>query len=341
MEDIKKTIFKDIYTVINKIKKCKSKSTYTILINELYTLYNLCDHLEITDYPKLENYSIKNIKCDNKGADLAFEIYNNLDYHLEFAKKNKNINRDKYLNPDSFIINKFFNTDDFLYIISDFLNEYDPKLLKIFNDMLEEGRIFKLNISNNIDEDIHTPAFTTCSFGSFKPYIVIEMENSVPDLINIVHELANTKEYLNTSIISTKVLKQKENNCLEEVHSYFLQNLFIKYLEKIRFNPKDVETAKLGYNYTFSSWIKKLYESLKDLKEELYFDHDLVDYLNYTYGIAIGYHFIDRYLSDPKEAKKQIDDFIIFNGQYNMMELLEKFNLKDEIIKPKILKKYL
>ena len=340
MEEIKKAIFKDIYIVINKIKKCKSKSIYSTLINELATLYNLCDNFDITDYPELGNYSYKSIEYDNKENNYAYEVFKNIDYHLEFAESNQIIDC-KYNNPNSFVIKNFFPSSNYLDIICDFLEKYDPKLLKIFNDMLIEGRIL-VSGSSKTDNDIHTPAYTACSYGSFKPYIVLEQENCIADLVNLVHELAHTQEYLNSGNISNKIKIQKEHNCLEEVYSYFLQNLFILYLDKIKFCMKDIETIKLGYNYTFYKYIEDLWQSLIDINEKQILNiQNMTDYLNYTYGIAIGYHFIDRYLKDPEKAKKEIDSFIILNGQYDMMEMLEKFNLKDELINSKVLKKYL
>ena len=337
MDEIKEMIFKDIHTVISKIKKCKSKSNYTILMNELYTLYNLCDEYGIDDYPILENYSMKSIEYLNKNLDFAYQVLSNYDYHLEFSKNYKNINSEKYDNPNTFVIHTFFKTEEYFDIIEDFLHEYDTNLLDMFYDMLDSGRILSLNNYAREDEDLYTPAFTTCSYGSFKPYIIIRKENSVPDLINIIHELGHAKEYMNAGITSTKILAQRDYNCFTEVYSHFLQNLFIMYLEKIRFNLRDVNTSRLGYNYTFYHWITMLNECLENNE----FPIDMVNYLNYTYGIAISYHFIDRYINDPEKTKKEIDDFVIFNGQYKFLDLLEKFNLKDEIIDSKILKKYI
>ena len=69
--EIKQTIFKDIYKLIYEIKKCKSKSRYNALYLDLYTLYDMCKILKITDYPKLENYSNKSFEDD------VFKLINN------------------------------------------------------------------------------------------------------------------------------------------------------------------------------------------------------------------------------------------------------------------------
>lgn len=336
MEEIKKTIFKDIYNLINNIKKCSSTSQYTKFITELNTLFNMCDELGISDYPKLEDYSYKSIKLKNMGLDFYYNILINYQYHLDFSNNYKNIDENKYLYNNE-IIKDCFDTDNYFYIIEDFLYEYDPDLLKIYYDTITSGRMLWVKPCRKEGEELYTPAYTTISYGSFKPYIIIKRENNVTDLINIVHELGHAKEYINAASISKKVLNQKEFNCLSEVYSYFLQNLFIKYLEKIHFYLNDIDTAKLGYNYTFYHWIKKLNEVLNDKN----INPTIVEYLNYTYGIGISYHFIDRYIIDPEKTKKDIDEFVIFNGQYNFISILDKYNLKDEIIDSKILKKYI
>lgn len=341
MEEIKKTIFKDIYSVINKIKKCKSKSTYSILVNELYTLYNLCDNLDINDYPKLSDYSIKSIEFKSTNDNFAYEILKNVDYHLEFAETNQVLDDLKYRNLSSYAIRNFFDSYKNLDVIYDFLSQYDEKLLKLFKEMIFEGRIIISDIKEENNGHVHTPAYSVCSYGNFKPYIIVEQENCVADLVHLVHELAHVREYINSDNISNKIQVQKEHNCLEEVHSYFLQNLFVLYLKKIKYKKEDIETIKLGYDYTFYQYIEQLWQTLLDIEDKQILNADIIEYLNYTYGIAIGYHFIDRYLADPITTKKEIDNFIAINGQYDMMNMLEKFNLKDELIDSKILKKYL
>ena len=339
METIDKIIFKDIHNVISKIKKCSSKTTYSFLINELYALYSLCDDLEITNYPKIEDYSSKSIQYVNKEMNYAYEIFKNLDYHLNFSNNYLELDENKYLGASSYI--QYFDSFKNIDLLMDFLDKYDKDLLKLFKEMVHEGRIFIADIAKKEEDNIYTPAFTTHTYGSYKPYIIIEGKNCINDLIFIAHELGHAKEYMNVATVSNKIQKQREYNCLSEVYSHYLQNLFILYLEKVGFNKKDMNTVKVEYNYVFYNYIKKLHESLINLKENYLLDYNTTDYLNYTYGIAISYHFIDRYLKDPEKTKSEVNNFIIFNGQHDMINMLEKFNLKDELINSKVLKKYL
>ena len=336
MEDIKATLYKDIYNIINKIKKCKSKSLYNILCIELSSLYNLCIELNLDDYPKLEDYSYKNIEIDNN-YNYLYEILCNYSYHLRFSRNNLNINEDTYEYHDSFIIKNFFRSERYFYIIEDFLSSYDSNLLHTFHELVRDGRVIEITNDKKSKEEIYTHAYTTLTYGNFKPYIVLKKENCVPDLISLVHELGHASEYINVNRVSNKVCRQREYNCLTEVYSHFLQHLFILYLKKIRFYVDDVNTSNLGYNYTFYHWIKKLNESLEFKK----IDTGFIDYVNYTYGIAISYLFVDRYLKDPEKTKKEINEFMVFNGQYKFIDLLNKYELKDDLVDSKILRKYL
>ena len=63
--DTKKTILKDINMMINKIKKCNSKTMYNVYLYELEDLYYLCEQLNITDYPNIDNYSNKSSASNN------------------------------------------------------------------------------------------------------------------------------------------------------------------------------------------------------------------------------------------------------------------------------------
>ena len=266
MEKIRQSIFKDMHNVINEIKKCKS-STYTVLLNELGTLYNLCDELNITDYPKLEDYSVKSIPYkEEKNLEYAYKVISNYEYHLKFSNNYKKINSKRYLNPNSFVIKNFFDAQKYLYIINDFFNKYDSSLSKLFNNMCDEGRIIRIVDYGKNEDDLFTPAYTICSYGSYDPYVVFKIENATPDLINLVHEMGHVKEFTNVSNVSKKVLYEREYNCFTEVYSHFLQNLFIRYLNEINFYPEDVKVASLGYNYTFYHWIKKLHDCLKNKK---------------------------------------------------------------------------
>lgn len=337
--EIKQTIFKDIYKLIYEIKKCKSKSRYNALYLDLYTLYDMCKILKITDYPKLENYSNKSFEDD------VFKLINNFsdqvekdfDYHLEFTNNVNNINENKY---DGFYITQnIIFIEETLYLVYDFLNSYDKKLLKTFDDLRNSNKVLKTNNDTKLNNELKVPAQTIASLGIFKPYLIIEEQNSITDSINIIHELGHCYDSINNKTISNKIFNQKRINCLEEVYSFYLQFIYIEYLKNKKIYLEDIEKAISGYNYTYVYMIKELNKSLNGFKEQ---NFDVIsDELNYSYGIATAYHFLDRYLIDPEKTKIEIEKFVLLNGQYNMMETLEKFNLKDELLDTKILKKYI
>lgn len=340
-ETIKKIIFNDIYKLIYEIKKCKSKSRYNTLYLDLFTLYDLCKKLEIEDYPELENYSNKSFEAtDYKFINNFYsQILDDIDYHIEFTNNVNNIDEKKY--DSLFYLQNIVSLSESVEYVQEFLNQYDQKLLKLFKKLRDNSKVLK--IANNYEEKenngLNTLAYTVSSSGSFTPYLVINGQENIADAINIIHEFGHCYDCINNKSISNKVFTQKRLNCLEEVYSFYLQNLFYDYLKSKKIYTEDINKSILGYNSSFLILIKELYKSLNSLKE-VTFD-SFSDELNYTYGILISYHFFDRYLIDPEKTKIEINDFLVSNGQYNMMDTLEKFNLKEELLDSKILRKYL
>lgn len=338
-ERIKQTIFKDIYKVLNEIKRCSSKSRYNILLSELHSLYYLCDELKITDYPKINDYSYKSINIDYMKDSCRFyqQILDSIKYHIKFAENYKTINYDKYDNNFNYVIENKISLNDNIKLVIEFLKKYDSKLLDLFYLLVDNNRVLTIDDTIDKNESLYTPAQTICCCGSYKPYILLKTQNNIADSINIIHELSHCYEYMKNDYISSRVFIQKRHNCLEEVSSYYLQFVYTAYLKNKKIFVQDLEHSEIGYNYACITMLKDLYKSLTNIEQADNIDEEL----NYSYGIVIAYHFLDRYLNNPEKTKKEIENFILFNGQYNMMEMLEKFNLKEELIDSKILKKYI
>lgn len=340
------TICKDMYKIINEIKKCRSKSRYTTLINEYNALHCLCKVLEIEQYPNIDNYSNKSIQInDTKNCnDFYNQIFDNEQYHLEFSNNYYQFDENKYKNQNNYYIHNIVSMKENIQLMEDFLNTYDVNLLKLFNLLLNENR-FLIIPNEQLDSDeelennqeIDTLANTYCSFGDFLPYVTINFQNNISDSINLIHELAHCYDNVENKYTSNKVLMKKRNNCLEEAFPYYLSYIYMEYLKKQNLYIRDIEHSYIGYNYTSLIMLKGLYESFQDIEHDTAID----DELSYSYGIVIAYHFLDRYLNDPEKTKKETKDFLLFDGQYDMMEMLEKFNLKEELINSKILKKYI
>ena len=338
--DTKRTIFKDINMMINKIKKCNSKTMYNVYLYELECLYYLCEELSINDYPNIENYSNKSIGIneDKLYDKYCNQLLNDKAYHLEFSKNSKNIDYCKYQNLNNFSLQIEINPIDNIELMCEFLNDYDTRIYNIFKQLLVENRII-VTEKNTISNEMKTPAWILISYGSYHPYIVINSEKCISDSINLIHELGHA--YDNQMKKSNKILYQKRINCLEEVISCYFQFIYIDYLKNKNLFKKELQNTKYIYNIPFVEYIDKIEAEYKKINEKYIEDNILDEYLNYTYGIAIAYHFLERYKNDSEKTKKEINEFIVLNGQYNMMEMLEKFNLKNELVDSKILKKYI
>jgi len=340
--DVKNTIINDIYKVINKIRNCKSKSMYNTYLYELEALYYLCNNLGIEDYPKIENYSSKSYELNDDKLMKKYmkQLLKDKKYHLEFVKNEKNIDKDKYKNNQNFIINNDVKMNQIIKIMFEFLKDYDIELYNIFVKLYNENRIIINNIVYyDCTSELLSPAYTINSYGSFTPYMVIKYTDDLDDSVNIIHELGHIYDYM--QIRSNKVSMQKKINCLEEVISYYLQFVYTDYLSKKKIFDRNIANLYYGYSASYIECIGKIKEEYNLLNKNSICDSYIDEYLNYTYGIVIAYHFLERYKIDPEKTKKEIKNFVMLNGQYNMMEMLEMFDLKEEILDSKILKKYL
>lgn len=335
-----------MYKIITEIKKCHSKSRYTILITEYNSLCYLCKELGITRYPNIDNYSSKSMQIDNtkKINDFYYQIIDNEQYHLKFSNNYYQYDENKYKDEYKYYIKSVVLLEENIQLMMEFLNIYDKNLLKLFSLLLNENRfLIKSDETTESDEEvddkqkIDTPAHTYCSFGDFLPYVILNIQDNITDSINLIHELAHCYDNMKNNYTSTKVFIQKRNNCLEEVFPYYLQFTYMEYLKNKKLYTIDIEHSYIGFNYTSLIMLKGLYESFQGTEHDTTID----DELNYSYGIVTAYHFFDRYLNDPEKTKKEIKDFLLFDGQYNMMEMLERYNLKEELIDSKILKKYI
>ncbi len=338
--ETKQTIFKDIKMMINKIKKCNSKTMYNIYLYELECLYYLCEELNINDYPNIENYSKKSILINEDKIYYKYinQLLNDKNYHLEFSKNSKNIDYYKYQDLNNYSFQAEISPIDNIELMCEFLNSYDTRIYNIFKQLLVENRIIVSEKVDNLNE-IKVSAWVALSYGSYHPYIVINSENSLSDSINLIHELGHV--YDNNIKKSNKIFNQKRINCLGEVISCYFQFIYIDYLKNKKIFKQELQNTKYIYNIPFVEYINKIEMEYKKINEKYMENNILDEYLNYTYGIAIAYHFLERYKKNPENTKKEINKFIALNGQYNMMEMLEKFELKDELLNSKILKKYI
>lgn len=141
--DTKKTILEDINMMINKIKKCNSKTMYNIYLYELKCLYCLCEELNITDYPNIDNYSNKSILInENKFYDkYRNQLSQDKAYHLEFSKNSKNIDYYKYQDLNNYSFQIEISATDNIELMCEFLNDYDPRIYNLFKQLLVENRI--------------------------------------------------------------------------------------------------------------------------------------------------------------------------------------------------------
>lgn len=346
-KQVKDILFKDINKLIYEIKRCKSKSMYNILVMELEKLYYICDILCISDYPNLESYSVKNYAIDDSEARKLNEyLNNNYEYYLEFSKNVNNIDTYYYDNGSLYVINDTYNIDKNINMLFEFLNEYNKDMYNLLKKIIDAGKlvvnrnsdIYK-NISNiyKLSDNIEVQAFTIYTTKIDIPYICINDDFLITSSIFLAHELGHCYENMLTRFYSKKT--NMKINHFNEVYSHYTEFIYMDFLIKNRICPKDVKNVKEGLNFELVCELMELNDYLSNFRTKDYFE--VLSNLEYAFGITLAYHFYDQYLKDPEKADYNIKQFMQFNNYFDNLEVLEKLNLKDEIIDSKILKKYL
>lgn len=340
-EQEKQMIFTDIYRIIYKIKRCRSKSMLVRFNRELGELYSLCDLLGILDYPRIDLYSNKKFNLFDKREYKSFftQVNQDLDYHIEFTKNSVFLDLEKYKNKDMYTVDNIIYFDETLELAHDFLNEFNPSLKNIFEEKIREKRIIICDKLFEDENEINIMARTFLSCGNFSSYIVEQPIGTIQDASVLCHEIGHCYIGEKNNTMSYNIVRQKDVNCFNEVYTYFINLCFSQYCKVNNLYVCDNEKVINGYNYTLIEHLKKMKHCLEN-SSEFYYD-EILDTFNYSYGIAIAYHFFDRYLKDPEKTKIEIKQFIEDDGSYNFIEMLKKYNLKDEIIDSKVLKKYI
>jgi len=344
IELTKKQLFKDINKLIFEIKRCKSKTMYIVLANQLESLYYICDTLSIYDYPDIDLYSMKNYMPNNNRLIRHINKYmiNHYDYYLVFSNNVNGININQYEENESlYVVNENISLKDNLTLLFDFFNKYNNEMYELLKKIINKNKLI-INNSGNIkniasaNNGIEIQAFTIKSDKIDLPYIYVTDEEFIYLSIFLAHEIGHCYE---GEITRYNYKKPEIVNHFGEVFSHFIGFVYMDYLTKNKICLEDVSNVKNGLGFELTTELKSLNYQLSNLKMRPY--DELISNLEYSFGITLALHFFDKYLIDPEQTNYEIRKFMELSNYYSSIELLEKLDLKDEIIDSKVLKKYL
>lgn len=339
-----KEVKKDIYDLIQKIKKCRSKSRYYELIGELSSLYVMCDYLGIDNMPNINNYSFKYPNFDIASIPISYlveDYIKNKDYYFELSKMGtKLIN--KYNMPRGYryeyLLKNYISDKDALEMSLNFLKEFN---IEIYNSLINVITNNRALISPNIS-GVDNYGVSHLLSEVKAPYLMIESQNNLTLPFTIVHEAGHiyhhTKYHKNSSKIINSILYSSN---LMEFYPNFLELIFTKYLQDKKLFSNDV----ILMQKSFDLGVAEILEKLNNL---LYLDEKVFNDLNYyenlitnTFSKVVAYHFFDFYLKDPEKALYNSNQFLTYLGTCTNLEMLDKFGLnKEEILNSKVLEKH-
>lgn len=325
---MEENIIKDINITINNIKKCHSKSRFNKLISDLIKLYDLANYMGIDNIPDIDNYSFKNYNSDeNKIIKLQRQIYlKNLNFNKQFTNNNLSL-LEEFPYKTYYEVKKLTLKEN-IEIERAFLNEFNYKLLNIYDNLLRDNRIIYLNSDCNklvLEEE------GKVIYGESFIYALIEDYNSIFTSLTTTHELGHIYDF--------SLNKYNKYNCCREVYSHFLELVFIDWLGNDILLYDYFDTLRENLN-SFDDCLNNNYNKKIDFMTnfpKIYTD------IEYSYGSLIALNFFEMYKNDKKLGLYNINKFILENINYpNIINTLDKFELsKEEIEHGLILKKYL
>lgn len=272
---------------------------------------------------------------------------------------------DAYYKPYSHI-----TESEFQEIIFDFLNEYDPKLLKKAQERMDNLEIISGRTKNY-------SGFSFPIYSLNKNYLLYppSRENNIITASILVHEIGHSyesdilKECVNFNDIDNidkapyyEVVSNffeysflnylKENKIYIQdtkraIDSYYMELLINVFNVLILYEMKNINLDKYGEVKIDDEEIFKYGEEIKEklncyfLSAELGVKINYRDSFVYAIGNILGVYLYEHYKSDPINFKKEFKNSIV-NYSYNYIDSFEKVGLtREELLSGKILKKVL
>lgn len=339
MEDInyKKKLQKDLYTINDQIKLCKSEKKYVKLCTIASQLIDVILDTNIdVDIPReLEYEMLKKDTFRTSKKDLNHKIdsfYKEYDLNKKMCKIYPQIN--KYYYPWS-NEKRFISSYETYKLAKNFFKEYDEKISDYFNKIIEDK---KIAFSKSLQDDDYD-GYTTCGFGNITSYINIKENDNLNDVIALVHETIH-------SFVSTKNNNDLMDNSLNmtkfiEVYPSFIEIICADYLNKIPSLQKDSNSIQKSYDRAIIEGLLLLSEFLdkfinsQDKEKFILYNYDFYENIyRYLYGKIIAYKFYEQYKCNPNAAKNNILEFSVdsLRGVDNS-SLLNSHGLTEDSIK--------
>lgn len=333
-------ILRDIEKLVKDRERITSLTKYYYSTVDIYNLVRIYKELtgksleiKIHNDPKFSRYMQKymsSIETDVYFYFLNQEEHTKLSNHI--LKTFEDSNFIDYVRK----LQTRFSEKEFFELARDFCGSYDDRLYKLLNTTLERNGIDMRGVNK-------TNATTNPMVTSNNHYILLPNQFDLEGIVMLVHELGHLWA---CSVLDVRSKKQSMDASMTfyESYSHYMEQCFIKYLKNNHILLKETSIVENSYYL----WLRDYFEELNRCKE-LKRDEENIEALElisesyqYSYGMLIGVLLHERYINEPIDTKKDIDNYLFNQGLVDKDKGLEMLGLTREGLKDiKILSKRL
>ncbi len=334
MIDINQNIESDLYQILDDIKNCDNKVQFQSL-KELFERLQIAIDNNNLDIKLPSDYYLLLNKFDT--SDLYMKnitaFINNYKKHFDFDIKLSKLYRslskyykDYYSYPNYETNLKLYEN---IIIVRNFLKEYDYEINSFFEDMILSGHIYTFFGKKN-----YTDGYAVEGNKKIKPYIFINLTNSINDLLTFLHEIIHA--YISQKRIDNleKEINKININNFDETYSMFIELVLLDYLKNKDILRNDVNLYERDFNNNMIEDLNIYYRYLK--KKNLFSKDDdinvFIESQSYAQGRVLAYHFYNQFLNDKKYAKNNILNFMIKSHIHDKKYMINHYGLSEKEI---------
>ena len=301
----------EIFNDINKIK-------YLIRYIDKNALFNLYDTNEgiIGDYKEKDDDVVAGRIVDffNKyimQIRTSIGVFSNMPKLPWRVWKNTTISNKKYFE-----------------LISNFMEEFNPEMLEIYNNLVQNKRI-ELSI-DKYEGERYVRGLCFCVGNLKETYVLSRFNNKMNTGIILPHELGH-------AYLLHKANFNNEPNIFIEAYSIFIEFIFGDYLKNTRYSGVaysseyqrlDSFLGMIDYEFTNLSRLKDMYFTFPFY---YYSDGSLarIDSAKMILSDMLGMYFVSLYRFDKKKYNIMMSAFLDMYGKVTDEEILKYFKLSN------------
>ena len=339
MEKIEKDIQNYLYKIDSRLKMTTSSNIVSLLMVDIHKIFELIELYEL-------NVSVPNSIIDRYDRCSHFmSVYNdiykeNYCYMYDYNEKIASLYPFLFNHYKESFFEKFevkLNDSEIISYAKDFFSYYDKDIYKYFLSLLDKQRVYiNMKYSDIQDADGYSVSILSNRDG----FVFVNGDKTIEIVSTLIHEVAHSYvESFDYDIDYYEFCNQDINN-LHDVYPFFMELVFLKYLEEIKFNYSDVRSLATG-NYVANIMRLGYFNDLVNLDkiDEIFNDKELIfdfiDNENYCYSFILSEYFFDKYLKNPDKGKNDVLKFMLDTKKYDKKDLLGNIDLvnKKKLIK--------